>query len=319
MMTNVSAKPAARGRGYDRTVIEGAGSNEAVRTGHPDVGFEHLFLGLLVNGGPAARLLMDAGVGLVEARAAIAGLQGEDLALLGVDVPSAAAEGRPEVITAGLLPLAPRLRELVDECPGAGGDQALLAALIDDEGGRIRRLLDRLGVDTDRIRGALDGPISDREGSISPWGEGDLAAGSRGKGWKYDVYESEVPVSAERLWALVGSVERRGEWDRGAVSSRLLDDGSVELTRDDGRREREWITHSVPGRAVTWSHAFEGNEDPHRVFEIVIEPVGGHARLYLRKGVHSAWRGRIADRFVRWIVRNDLRIQAQLIAQVAAD
>ncbi|PSK81386.1 ClpA/ClpB-like protein [Murinocardiopsis flavida] len=319
-MTNPSAKPVNRSKGFDRTVIEGAASNEAVRSGHPDVGFEHLFLGLLVNGGPGALLLMDDGVGLAGARAAIDGLMREDLAQLGVDVPLPTPEDTSGTVTAGLLPLTPRLRELVDDCPTAGGDQALLAALIDDEGGRVRRLLDRLGTDADRIRRALDEPAGGQAGPAPSSADREPAASSEAaaEGWQYASFELEVPVSAERLWDLVGDPERRAEWDRMAVSSRLLDGGVVELTRKEGETAREWITHSVPGREVTWEQEAARSDIPPNVFRIAIEPIGDHARLHLRRGARSALRGRIANRVVRWFLRNDLRAQAQIIAQSAA-
>lgn len=320
-MTNPSTKPAARGKGWDRTVIQGAASGEAVRSGHPDVGFEHLFLGLLVNGGPAARLLMDAGVGLAQARSAIDGLLREDLARLGVDVPLPAPQDTSGAVTPGLLALAPRLGELVEDCPIAGGDRALLAALIDDEGGRIRRLLDRLDADTDQIRRDLDEPIDDQESPAppSPVGEDYSAAPEeRTQGWQYADYSLEVPVSAERLWDLVGDPQRRAQWDRLAVSSRLLDDGVVELTRKEGKKVREWIAHSVPGREVTWEQEPPISDVPPQAFRIAIEPLGNHSRLHLRKGLHSALRGRVTNRVVRWFIRNDLRIQARTIAQSAA-
>lgn len=322
-MTNPSTKPATRGKGWDRTVIQGAASGEAVRTGHPDIGFEHLFLGLLVNGGPAARLLMDAGVNLAQARSAIDGLLREDLARLGVDVPLPAPQDASAAVTPGLLPLAPRLGELVQDCPVAGGDRALLAALIDDQGGRVRRLLDRLGANTDRIRSDLDEPVDDQESPSPPppAGEDHSAAPEEKEttqGWQYADYSLEVPVSAQRLWDLVGDPQRRAEWDRIAASSRLLDDGVVELTRKEGKTVREWIAHSVPGREVTWEQEPPISDAPAQAFRIAIEPLGDHARLHLRKGLHSALRGRVANRMVRWFIRNDLRIQAQTIAQSAA-
>lgn len=319
-MTNPSTKPASRGKGWDRTVIQGAASSEAVRTSHPDVGFEHLFLGLLVNGGPAARRLMDAGVGLAQARSAIAGLLREDLARLGVDVPVPAPDSTSTAVTPGLLPLAPRLCELMDDCPVAGGDQALLAALIDDEGGRVRRLLDRLGADTDQIRRDLDEPIDDPQTQVPPSADKDSRALSeeRGQGWQSAVYSLEVPVSAERLWDLVGDPERRAEWDRNALSSRLLHSGVVELTHKEGKKARERIAHSVPGREVTWEQEPPLEDVPPLAFRIAIEPLGDHARLHLRKGLHSALRGRIANRLVRWFIRKDLQIQARTIAQSAA-
>ena len=310
-MTNPPAKATFLSRGHDRAVIEGAASREATRAGHPEVGFEHLLLGALVNGGPAARLLMDAGVGLTEARAAIDGLLHEDLALLGIDAVFPAPSAGAGVEGPALLPLAPRVRELVDECPWSGGDTALVAALIDEEGGRVRRLLERLEVDTDRVRHSLGEPV--RAATTPAVDDADPAP----EGWEYTAYDLEVPVPAERLWNVVSDPVRRGEWDPGEARARSLDGGVVELTRHDAAPVREALTHAVEGSEVVWARA-EGEDTAPRTLRIVIEPVGDHARLRLRLGWPNALRGRFANRVVRWIVKQNLRGHAQAIAQAAA-
>jgi uncharacterized protein YndB with AHSA1/START domain len=316
MMTNESTRPSAIGGGFDRAMTEGLASGEAARTGHTEVGFEHLLLGILVNGGPGARLLMDAGVGLAEARAAIDGLLREDLALLGIDAPLPVDPDEPAVHTPVTLPLNPRLEEIAATCPWSGGDRALLAAMIDDEGGRIRRLLDRLGVDTDRVRRDLDGP-AEAQGAPAPRTADGGPTGDReapAEGWDHATYEVEVPVPAARLWDLVGDPARRAEWDPGAESSRLLDGGDVELTRQDGTT-RERIAHSVAGREVTWE---QGDPGARHTIRITIEPVGDHARLHLRKDWPTGLKGRIANNVLRWFMRSTLRYQAQTITQAAA-
>lgn len=315
-MTNEPTRPASSGGGFGRAVTEGLASGEAARTGHTEVGFEHLLLGILVNGGPGARLLMDAGVGLAEARAAIDDLLREDLALLGVDAPLPASPGASAVHTSMVLPLNPRLEEIALDSPWSGGDRALLAAMIDDEGGRIRRLLDRLGADTDRIRRDLDGP-AEAPGTPAPRAVDGGLTGDRepaAEGRDYATYDVEVPVSAERVWDLVGDPARRAEWDGGAESSRLLDGGVVELTRRDGTT-RERIAHSVAGREVVWEQGAPGTLHTIR---IVIEPIGDHARLHLRKDWPTGLKGRFANRVMRWFMRLTLRYHAQTITQAAA-
>ncbi|MFC4562355.1 Clp protease N-terminal domain-containing protein [Nocardiopsis mangrovi] len=320
-MTNPSAKPGQPAGGFDRTATEIAASREAARTGNIEVGFEHLLLGVLVTGGTGARVLMAAGVGLSEARSAIDILVREDIALLGIDAPLPEPSGTSGAGTPALLPLGPRLRELVDDCPHAGGDRALLAALIDDEGGRVRRLLERLGADTGRIRRELDAPVGTQDATAQshPSDAPFWAAEEAPAGWEYTVYESQVPVSDARLWQLVSDPERRGEWDTADVSSRQLGDGVVELShnQNDGETYRESITHSVAGREVTWAR-YEGKSAAPRSLRIVIEPVGDHARLHLRLGWPNALRGRISKRVVRWVVRQNLRAHSQAIAQAAA-
>jgi hypothetical protein len=201
-------------------------------------------------------------------------------------------------------------------CPWSGGDRALLAAMIDDEGGRIRRLLDRLGVDTDRVRRDLDGP-AEAQGAPAPRTADGGPTGDReapAEGWDHATYEAEVPVPAARLWDLVGDPARRAEWDPGADSSRLLDGGVVELTRQDGTT-RERIVRSVAGREVTWE---QGGPGARHTIRITIEPVGDHARLRLRKDWPTGLKGRIANNVLRWFMRSTLRYQAQTITQAAA-
>ncbi|NKY99969.1 Clp protease N-terminal domain-containing protein [Nocardiopsis alborubida] len=312
-MTNPSAKQGLVNRGFDRIATSGAASREAARAGQAEVGFEHLLLGVLVTGGPGARLLMDSGVGLTEARSAIDEILREDLALLGVDVPVPAPSGEDPK---GWLRFTPRLEELEYDIPLAGGDAALLAALIDDEGGRVRRVLDRLGADTDRIRRDL-GELVERPQApepSSPAGGAD-ASEQPPEGWEYTNYDLEVPVSPERVWELVSDPERRGEWDPASVSSRQLGDGVVELTNSlTENAVRESITHSVPGREVTWTQ-----DDSGRTLRILIEPLGDRSRLRLRRAWRNGLKHRvIANRVVRWIAWQNLRGHAQSIAQAAA-
>ncbi|MEV6820143.1 Clp protease N-terminal domain-containing protein [Nocardiopsis dassonvillei] len=310
-MTNPSAKRSILNRGFDRIAISGAANREAARAGHTEVGFEHLFLGVLVTGGPGARLLMDSGVGLAEARSAIDGLLREDLALLGVDV----TVPPPSEEEKGWLRFTPRLEEIEYDVPLAGGDAALLTALIDDEGGRVRRVLDRLGADTDRLRRDLGALAESPQAPEPSPADGDDTAEQPPEGWEYTNYDLEVPVAADRVWELVSDPERRGEWDPASGPSRQLGDGVVELTnRLTEDAVRETITHSVPGREVTWTQ--EGSE---RALRILIEPLGERSRLRLR----SAWRNGlkhriIANRVVKWIAWQNLRGHAQSIAQAAA-
>ncbi|SHI64380.1 Clp amino terminal domain-containing protein, pathogenicity island component [Nocardiopsis flavescens] len=313
-MTDSPPRPNALARGYDRAVMLMAASGEAARAGHPEVGFEHLFLGILVNGGPGARLLMDAGIDLGRARAAIDALLAEDLASLGIDtpLPSPSASFAEE---AARLPVAPRVNELLEECPSSGGDRALLAALVADGGGRVRRLLDRLGVDA----GALDPDAPDRPAAdpAPADGEGADAPGPQPRGWERTRYDLDVPVSAERVWSLVREPGRRAEWDAGAASARGLGGGAVELTSRDGERTREEITHRVEGREVVWTRD-QGERTAPRSLRIVIEPRGHRARLRMTMEWPNALRGRIANRVVRWFAREQLRLHAQAIAQAAA-
>ncbi|WP_017545072.1 SRPBCC family protein [Nocardiopsis prasina] len=308
-MTNQSARQGLLSMGSDRAAIEIAAGREASLAGHAEVGFEHLLLGALVSGGPGARHLMDAGLDLTEARAAIRTLMRDDLALLDIDTSLTAQPGGKE--EAVRLPQSERVSELLVDCPWAGGDVALIAALIDDEGGRVRRLLERSGVDPDLVREGLDGLSPD---PAEPVGAAD--PGSVPDGWDSLTYEREVPVSAARLWALVSDPERRAEWEPGPTEARVVGDGAVDLVSPDQPVRREAVTHRVEGREIVWTR---GDEGASQALLIVVEPLGERARLRVRRSWPSALRHRrIANRLLHWIVRKQLRIHVQTITQAAA-
>ncbi|PPK94642.1 ClpA/ClpB-like protein [Kineococcus xinjiangensis] len=126
---------------------------EAARLGHPEVDVEHLLLGLLATGGPSAGLLIAAGVGMGELREAVARLQQQDLAALGVDVPTAPAPppAPPSFLAAQSLPWNDRAMARVRRA-SRGDDRALLVELLDDDGRRAARLLEHLGVDVEALR-----------------------------------------------------------------------------------------------------------------------------------------------------------------------
>ncbi len=60
---------------------------ERLRSGHPAIDVDHLFLALLVVGGPAAALLTEHGISLQRAREAVAAVHRAQVASLGITVP----------------------------------------------------------------------------------------------------------------------------------------------------------------------------------------------------------------------------------------
>jgi hypothetical protein len=60
-----------------------AAQREASRLGHETIGPEHLLLGLVAQGGRAAEVLGELGIGLGRARAELRRVQAEDLARSG--------------------------------------------------------------------------------------------------------------------------------------------------------------------------------------------------------------------------------------------
>ncbi|MEU3017702.1 Clp protease N-terminal domain-containing protein [Nocardiopsis sp. NPDC007018] len=307
-MKEQSAKQGLLSMGGHRADIELAAEREAARAGHAEVGFEHLLLGALVIGGPGARLLMDAGLDLTGARAAIDAVLREDLALLDIDLSGATLPaGGDETVG---LPRSERVSELLVDCPWSGGDVALIAALIDDGGGRVRRLLEHAGTDPDQLRAGLD------DLSPAPLVAAEPVPGAVPEGWDGIAVEAEVPVSADRLWALVRDPERRGEWDPARMEARVVGEGVVELVSPGRPPLRETLTLWSEGQDLTWSRS---SGEHRQELRVTVEPLGDRARLRLDKRWPSAiLHRRIANRLLRWFVRKQMRIQIQVITQVAA-
>lgn len=252
-MSDESA-PAGGGRSaaYNPAYLRAAASVEAVRLGHPEVDIEHLLLALLVTGGPSARLLLDAGVTLDRGRQAVVDVQQHELADLGVNLIVPAPEPARYDASMSPLPLSGRARELDDRLPFAADDRALLTALIDDEGGRVRRLLTQLGVDADVTRQTADATSSAQTASSQPGlPDGRQTSGLRPgdalppePGWLYVSHSQDVPVPADPVWALISDPERRAEWGVDCSAARVRGDGTVELTRENGTT----VTQVVPLR-----------------------------------------------------------------------
>lgn len=225
-MPDLSAPAGGRSAANNPAYLRAAANVEAVRLGHPEVDMEHLLLALLVTGGPSARLLLDAGVTLDRGRQAVAEVQQRELSDIGVNL-LLPPPGQARYDASALpLPLSGRARELDDRLPFVVDDQALLTALIDDEGGRVRRLLTQVGVDPDALRQAAS--IDDCAPSAEAGGHTGLpgcvqpglqsigvepdSAMPPEPGWLYAVHSQDIPVPADRVWALVSDPERRAEW-----------------------------------------------------------------------------------------------------------
>jgi len=130
---------------------------EAARLRHPEIDLDHLYLGLLAQGGPAAQLLGGHGITLASARQAVRDLTAEELASLGIDA-QAVLQPPPRSTTqlhhgaVGDIPLSERSRELAGTARSVRTNSATLRALLDEPSGRVRRLLTWNGADPDAVR-----------------------------------------------------------------------------------------------------------------------------------------------------------------------
>jgi ATP-dependent Clp protease ATP-binding subunit ClpA len=119
---------------------------EANELSHNYIGTEHLLLGLLrENDGVAARVLLDLGLELEEAR-------NEVLELVGMGAEAVRKTGRGLPSPKFVPPISQAREEASRLGHGFVGTGHLLLALLAEDGGKARRLLEELGVGLDRVR-----------------------------------------------------------------------------------------------------------------------------------------------------------------------
>ena len=227
-----------RSLGSHMHYIRSAGAVEAVAPGHPEADVDHLLLGLLATGGPSAQVLTGAGVGLAAVRRAVTEVQERDLGELGVTtVPQ-----RPTIRAAsrhvGLaVPVNGRAKDLLEGTPYRGDDRGLLLALLGDDGRRVLRLLERLGVDVTELRdratrgrppaAAAPPPEADWPGAAL---RGPAPAGTT---WLEASCSQVLPVppTGSGRWSATRSVVRRGTPPaRQSPSSPTVPSGSPDPT-----------------------------------------------------------------------------------------
>ncbi|GAB7190752.1 hypothetical protein NUM3379_14590 [Kineococcus sp. NUM-3379] len=277
-----------------------AARDEAGRGGDAEVGPEHLLLGLVGLGGPAARVLADAGAGAHALRTAARLQDGgaQDGGLLGAG-----------------LPLSPAVRAVVEAAPRRGDDRVLLRTLLDADGGRVQELLRRAGADVGAVRAALDGGAP--AGSAAPVPR---PAPSVHRGGVAFEHEQVVECTPERLWPMLSDPARRPEWDHTAGSVTVGPDGVQRVSRrvGDGERPRvveQVVTVSDPGREIAWRHvgarvgSFPG-------LHLRLVAVDGGTRVHLR--ADCAAKGRVGRLLARWVVSTELRMLGQSIARAAS-
>lgn len=285
-------------------LLHHAGAAEAAWLGDAEVDVDHLLLGLLATGGPSAGALHRAGVGLEDLRRGVRELQQHDLGLLGVSAAVPAPGGRAaDSTTVAPLPLAGRVRELLEGLPLSSDDGALLLALLDDVGGRARRLLEHLRVDVDRLRHDLEHEDEEPEVAASPTVPELPRPAPAGALWMTASYHQHLPVPGARVWALVADPDRRAEWD---------------ATRPAGAA-REVVTHLAEGEEIAWARAEGTGDGVTRTVQLRLEPRNGATLLHLRSAVLvRGWSWHLLRPVLERLVRGQLRTQAHLVAQAAS-
>ncbi|WP_193095642.1 Clp protease N-terminal domain-containing protein [Brevibacterium sp. FME17] len=145
-----------------------AGWREAVRAREPYIDLDHLLIGLIAAGGPAAQTLAQYGLTLNSARTAASAVHAEALAFLGVDV-HALASSPPLTIDElnrddARMPMAERADRLVDSLGSRATERDLLKALLAERSGTIRGLIERSDADLE----AISKEVGDHGGWTTP-------------------------------------------------------------------------------------------------------------------------------------------------------
>lgn len=297
-----------------------AAADEATRAGHGTVDTDHVLLALLVTGGASTTLLSDAGLDLGTARAALATVQQQDLAALGVTATLLPpTNGQAAAAWDAVLPWAERARRAVGALPPGAPDTPVLTTVLADEHGPAHRLLQQAGVDAAAVRAAASAAATT---PIRPATAPDAAP------WTA-AHSHTVAVPRGAVWAVVSDPRRRPEWDHGVLRVRVLDDRSFTALDAAARA----VSRTGPGTddpGLTSTHELVTVVEGHLLEEEVRHPNRGHTewfsieladdgagtRLTLR---HRAGprRGllRLTARLARATARNRLRLLAQSIAQ----
>ena len=193
-----------------------AARSEALLARHPRIEETDLLLGLLAQGGPVARTLGAAGVGLVRARSAATDLDDADLAGANIAVPRGLRPRRLLMSLAAVqanvdLDLAPGAEDVVFERRGrVRSDRQALLALTAGPRTASSRLLDRLGVDVPELRRRLRARARERvAGARAVPVPQDLRREGMERAWRLDHFVCAPP---EVLRGILTDPDRLGQW-----------------------------------------------------------------------------------------------------------
>ncbi|MEJ5913160.1 Clp protease N-terminal domain-containing protein [Pseudokineococcus sp. 1T1Z-3] len=300
--------------------ITTAAMEEVAELGHPELDVDHLLVGLLVTGGPSASCLVAAGADLPSLRKAVQRLQESDVQALGVQFTAPPAVPAASAARAVDVPWGSRALAVMRSADQGEDDRALLRALLDDEGRRVERVLAEAGVDIDDLRARLASTTTARAPELPMEVAAALAALEPAR-WRTSASTThEAPVTADAVWALVGDVRRRPEWDS-AVTSLSDDDGVLRLVFDSGRRTRSVrvLTERTGPRSVLWREMWHDDEHVTAVLHLAVEPAGTGSRLRVDTATSlRTLHGRLLRPLARWAAGSRARWFGQSIARAAA-
>lgn len=295
----------------DAFLLAAAADDEAGRLGHAEIDTDHLLLGLVAMRGPAGRLLERHGVTLERARLAVAAVQREDLAALGIQGPEALPEP-PASYAADIKPLTPAAAAIA--YADLGGGLAVLGRLLADPQSLSARVLAHLGVEI--TEGELTAPQPD-------------PAVAHVTGEWQSTFSTVTTVGRDRIWALLDAPERRPSWDTDVREVVVVDDehfvGRTPVDDEDSRLSR-LIARGIDidvhyhlsvrerGRVIQWRIVMPKRAHTEHL-RIELDDADGGTRLTLAH--RDERRSRFGARLLRWMSAGQLRLRAQAIIQAS--
>ncbi len=293
-----------------KLLLVAAANDEAGRLGHQMIDTDHLLLGLIATGGPAAELLRAHEVDLTNARQAMLEVQRHDLQAVEMEMPDTELHApiRYDVAT----------RPLTDAAAAVAyddrGDLGVLRELVSDPMSRAARLLKELGVE-----------LSENQFLAVEASPPRLVRAQ----WE-TTYSTVIGVPRMSVWALLDDPSRRPSWDTDVTSVELVSEdhfiGRSPISSEDSRLAalvarggstdiRHDVVDRTSGRAIEWRILFPRKaHTEHLRVELTDAPTGTRVTLLHRGGHRNGLRGRL----MRWLVNNQLKLRAQAIHQALA-
>ncbi len=226
-------------------------------------------------------------------------------------------------VATAALPWSDRARRALQPMTEGEPDALVLAALLADEQGPARRLLEQAGLDT----GAVLATARTVAGSGGPHS----VAGDDSRAWT-SAHTSTVAVPRIDLWRVVRDPRRRVEWDDTVARVQVLDDRSFRTldalsgtlagpgrpVEDPGLMSTHVVTETEEGRLIEWEARFPSRGHTEWL-RVEIEDDGAGSRLTLRHAF-SRPQGtfRLFSRLYAWTTHKRLKVLSQAIAQAAA-
>ena len=308
---------------------QNAAWREAARLRHPEIDLDHLYLGLLAQGGAAAELLGRSGITLASAREAVRDLTAAELASLGIDA-RALVQPPPRSVAqlhhgaVGDVPLSQRARELAVTARSVRTDLATLRALLDEPSGRVRRLVTRNGADPDALHA---GTQAQRDGRDSPERvEADPALLPRPhSAVRYRRYVSAAP---DEVAEVIADPDVLTSWAIRPEDVVRCDGQDVRTRSGRGSRTMtlRWTVErsdGPDGPVVTWRRFLTGGPhdgQPLTYDRLELRPQGLGSEVTRTQGLR-AWRplGRLLAPVTARLVGLGMPVASQNIAYAVAD